>query len=93
MIGPKDIEKLAELSRMKITDEERDSLLKDIDPILEYVSQLNEATEGASSFNLPEHRGVMREDGEPHESGLWTKEILEQAPEAEGGFVKVKKIL
>lgn len=93
MIGPKDIEKLSELSRMKITEEERDSLLKDIDPILEYVSQLNEATERSDSFVLSEHRGIMREDGDPHESGIWTKEILEQAPAREGEMIKVKKIL
>ncbi len=93
MIGPKDIEKLAELSRMKIDEKERDSLLKDIDPILEYVSQLNEAVEGSPSFVLPEHRGIMREDGEPHESGVWTKEILEQAPDKDGDLIKVKKIL
>ena len=36
---------------------------------------------------------VMREDVNPHESGLYTEKILEQAPTREGNYIKVKKIL
>jgi hypothetical protein len=35
----------------------------------------------------------MREDGEPHESGIYTQKILEQAPAREKDYIKVKKIL
>ena len=36
---------------------------------------------------------VMREDKDPHEAGLYTEKILEQAPAREGDYIKVKKIL
>lgn len=36
---------------------------------------------------------VMREDGEPHESGLYTEKLLSAAPQREGQYIKVKKIL
>jgi len=35
----------------------------------------------------------MREDVKPHESGIYTKKVLEQAPMNEGYYIKVKKIL
>ncbi len=35
----------------------------------------------------------MREDAFPHESGIHTEALLNNAPEREGMFLKVKKIL
>jgi Asp-tRNA(Asn)/Glu-tRNA(Gln) amidotransferase C subunit len=35
----------------------------------------------------------MRDDNGAHESGEYSKEILEQAPNKEGNYIKVKKIL
>lgn len=36
---------------------------------------------------------VMREDTEPHESGIYTEKLLSAAPQREGQYIKVKKIL
>ncbi|MCH7756645.1 hypothetical protein IIC45_00975, partial [Patescibacteria group bacterium] len=36
---------------------------------------------------------VMREDKDPHESGVFTDVLLEAMPKEEKGFLKVKKIL
>lgn len=92
MIGKKDIEKLATLARINIADKEIDSLTGEMDSILEYVKQIEEVS-GGELGEVSQLSNVMRDDGEPHESGIYTKDILEQAPETEGGYIKVKKIL
>lgn len=42
MITEKDVENLAELSRIRLTAGERESALKDLEKILAYVAELNE---------------------------------------------------
>ncbi|HEU4677472.1 MAG TPA: Asp-tRNA(Asn)/Glu-tRNA(Gln) amidotransferase subunit GatC [Candidatus Paceibacterota bacterium] len=89
-----DIEHLAKLSRIALSDAEADSLAGDISKILAYVGDIEKATGAAA----PEKKvgplnTVMREDGEPHESGIYTDALLKAAPERQGPYVKVKKIL
>ncbi len=97
MITKTDIEKLAKLSRLKLTEAEKEKYLKDMESILAYVGQINKivptfakATAG-SAKDLP--KNVMREDDKPHESGIFTDALLKLAPRSEGNRVKVKKIL
>jgi aspartyl-tRNA(Asn)/glutamyl-tRNA(Gln) amidotransferase subunit C len=44
MLEVKDIEKLAKLARIELTEEEKQTLLKEVDPILNYVAQLKEVS-------------------------------------------------
>jgi aspartyl-tRNA(Asn)/glutamyl-tRNA(Gln) amidotransferase subunit C len=94
MITIKDIEKLAELSRVAISPEEKEAFRKDMDSILGYVDQVQKV-----SANLSEEkkagilRNVMREDSNPHESGIYTETLISAAPKREGNYLKVKKIL
>ena len=87
--------KLAKLARIEIVDEEAESLSHEFAAILNYVGEVK----GVSSeqhTNKLEYVGmfnVMREDGEPHESMMYTEKILAQAPAKEGNYIKVKKIL
>ncbi len=96
MIDIKDVEKLAELSRIKLTEEEKQKFGKEIDSILAYVNQIQEVA-GASALEQPvvgEVRNVMRPDAaNPNESGLNTESILAEAPARDGDLLKVKKIL
>lgn len=86
---------LAKLARIAISDTEAESLSHEFDYILNYVSEVKKvATEEHS--NILKNVGVfnvMREDGEPHESGIYTEKILNEAPAREGNYLKVKKIL
>lgn len=94
MISEKDIEKLAELSRIEISPEEKAGFAKEIDSILAYVGQIQEAktSDDKTEIILP-LRNVFREDKEPHETGKFTDELLKEVPKTENGYVKVKKIL
>lgn len=106
-IEKKDVEKLAALARITIPENEIEKVRADMEVILAYVSQINEANDlvaagsvHGTSFDLPpkqQHnfgvKNVMREDGQPHETGIYTEKILASAPNTEKGYIKVKKIL
>ncbi len=86
---------LAKLARIEIADAEAESLAQEFESILKYVGEVKSVNQESGIKNQEEFpiRNVMREDGAPHESGLYTEKILEQAPAREGNFIKVKKIL
>jgi len=95
MISADDVKKLARLSRLALTDEEAEKLADDMGSILAYVDTLRKVSlpakpRGSVYFD---EVNVMREDGEPHESGMYTEELLAQAPRREGNYLKVKKII
>lgn len=94
-ISKGDIQKLAELSRIELSGEELEKLQGDVDSILSYIDAIQqvELPEGVSVSPHLDLENVMREDGEPHEPGIFTEKMLSQAPRREGNFMQVKKIL
>jgi len=88
-----DVLKLSKLSRIEISDNETEDLAKDLSSILDYVGKINEVVGEAGEPEIGEVHNVFREDTEPHESGLYTKDLLDSAPNREGDYFKVKKIL
>ena len=89
-----DIRQLANLARIEITDEEVKSYKKEFTDILGYVDQIkNASTEDGGQIESVTVRNVFREDAESHESGLYTEDILNSAPESKDGYVKVQKVL
>jgi aspartyl-tRNA(Asn)/glutamyl-tRNA(Gln) amidotransferase subunit C len=93
MIEKKHIEILLELSRLRVEEEEKEKLVKDLDSIIEYVGHVNDVEiEGTDAEKMPVHN-VLREDQEPHAEGMFTEDLLREVPEGEDGFIKVQKIL
>lgn len=91
-----DVEHLAGLARIAISDSEKELLRHDLEEILAYVSQIKEVESGklkVESGEQGELYNVMREDINPHESGMFTEDILRQAPSRKGDRIAVKKIL
>ncbi len=87
----KDIEKLADLAKIELTEQEKESLVKDLDGVLAYVKQI----ESVEVENIePEYlnKNVWRED-EKKDSVFSRDLIINQFPDKQDGFVKVKKIL
>jgi aspartyl-tRNA(Asn)/glutamyl-tRNA(Gln) amidotransferase subunit C len=95
MITTADIEKLASLARIKISEEGKESMTKDIESILEYVGQVKNIKQDSvsESKNVPLVHNVMREDVVTNVSGAHTEDLLSAAPHREGNYLKVKKIL
>lgn len=93
MISKNDIKKLAKLARIAISDAEVESIAKDAEAILGYVFDVGVergAREGHSHTAL---LNVMRDDAAPHESGIYTKRLLQAAPKHLGGHIAVRKVI
>ena len=92
MVNKEEIINLANLARIKITDEEAESLSSELDSILDYVGQIKNA-KTSEVLNNPVLKNIMREDVPTNEDGEYTEDILNNAPSREGKYLKVKKIL
>jgi len=62
MLEKKDIEKLANLSRIEVEEGEKEILLKDLESVLGYVSEIKEVVMGDVEPEAGLLRNVMRED-------------------------------
>jgi len=94
-----DVKKLAEMARIDMSDIEMETMAKDFDPILAYVGQVQEVLKSnntESSLKKDEDyllHNIMREDIATNKTGGYTEQILANAPDTQGGFLKVKQIL
>lgn len=87
----KDVENLAKLARIELSEDEKTSILSDMKGILEYVKQI-EAVEVGDVKNEDSLVNAWRED--KTESRDFSHELItKQFPDAQDGFLKVKKIL
>lgn len=94
MITVTEVEKLAQLARIKLDDAEKKSLTKEIDSILAYVDQIKKATVDVDYTPLPGAvHNAMRDDVAQTISSESREAILNEAPDREGDFVAVKKII
>ena len=94
MITTQDIEKLATLARIKVSNEEKQSLTKEIDSILAYVDQIKKATVAMDYTPTPGAVHNVTRPDEPRTISSEDRErILDEAPDREGNFVAVQKIL
>ena len=92
-IGVKDVEYVARLARLMLSDEEKDEFAVQLDDIVTYMGKLNEVdTRGVESTShaIP-IKNVFRDD-EVRES-LPREPSLGNAPETDRGFYKVPKII
>lgn len=98
MLSKEEIKRLADLARIEIADSEAANLSTEVDAVLDYVKSIqefnpdraeleNEVREGLGVLN------VMREDENPNESGVYSKELIAEFPNKNGDYLKVKKIL
>ena len=89
----KDVEHLAGLARIAISDNEKEVLRHDLEEILAYVSQVKEVAAERGAPSVGDVRNVMRDDRDPHEAGMFTEDLLSAAPMRAGNRLLVKKIL
>lgn len=88
-----EVEKIAQLAKLKFSDEEKIKLQKDMNQVLGYIEQLNELdlTDVEPLENINETENVMRED----EVKVWlsTEDALKNAPSKTQKFFKVPKVI
>ena len=104
-VTDKDVQYVADLANLELTPDERTRMLRDLNSILEYVDRLNELdtanvtpmAQVSDRYGVPEKKGTakfayaMRPDvlGQC----LDRKLAIENAPESNGTFFKVPKVI
>jgi aspartyl-tRNA(Asn)/glutamyl-tRNA(Gln) amidotransferase subunit C len=108
-VTEKDVAYVADLANLELTDEERAGMLRDLNSILEYVDRLNEldtsdvppmaqvsdrygvdeTKQGSDRFAYASREDVLEglRKSLPHE------EALANAPDADGQFFRVPKVI
>jgi len=94
MITTQELDNLANLARIKLTDEDKKSLIKEFDSILGYVDQLKKVdvsldTEG----RVGAVKNVARPDEVISTSAADREGLLSEAPDREADFIAVKKMI
>ncbi len=89
-----EIKKLANLSRIKLGDEEAESLRGELEKILGYVDQLSDVdTKGVEpTSQVTGLVNQMRPDKE-EDYGTTHGDLLKSAPDQKDGYIKVRKVL
>ena len=93
-VSEKDVLYVADLANLELTPEERTRMVRDLSSILTYIGHLNEL----DTANAPpmaqvstQYVGPQRED--TLRSSLAHSEALKNAPETDGDFFKVPKVI
>ena len=97
MLNKKEVEKIAELARLGINEEEKEKFAKDLSSVIGYIQKLSEVnvekvepmTGGTNLEN------VVRKDDETKDitTDEMKADIVNAAPDKENGYFKVPSIL
>ena len=88
-ISEQEVKKIAELSRLSLTNEELKKRTKDMNNILDYMDTLNEIdTENVEElYNVHDMNNSLREDN--YESSLDKKDVLANSPNSNSDYIEV----
>ena len=94
-ITRKDVDYVARLARLKLTDEEKEKFTLQLESIISYIDQLKEVDTAniQPTSHVLELKNAWREDKTLKSSGELLEDILKNAPDREGNFFKVKKVI
>lgn len=89
-----DVQKLAKLSALTLTDEQVEKMSQELTEILHYVEQLNEIdTEGVEpTYQVNGLENVTRVD-EIIDYGIDQADLLKNAPQQQNGSLKVPRVI
>jgi len=95
MISIKDTEHIAKLSRLDLSESEKKKFSSELSSVLDYIEKLKEidTSQALPTAQVTGLKNVMREDKIDNEESKKTRgKILENAPERDGDFIKVKAV-
>jgi aspartyl-tRNA(Asn)/glutamyl-tRNA(Gln) amidotransferase subunit C len=95
-VNVEDVERVAELAHLELKPEETTRMLIDLNAILDYVAELNELdTSGIEPLaQVNELEGFVSEPRpDAHEPSLKRAVVMPEAPETDGVFFKVPKVI
>ena len=88
-ISEQEVKKIAELSRLSLTNEELKKRTEDMNNILDYMDTLNEIdTENVEElYNVHDMNNSLREDS--YESSMDKKDVLANSPNSNSDYIEV----
>lgn len=93
MISKKQVEHIAHLARLKLSEKEKEKFSKELSQILDFVEKLNEVDVlGVEPFMAGEIVGVSREDKAVPKSEELVNKLMANVPNKSGRLVKTRKI-
>lgn len=92
-LTPEQVAHIASLAKLSFSDEEKVQMAKELDAVLTYIEKLNELdTENVEPLShTSELTNVMRSD--EVKSSLSPDEAVDNAPNKQGSFFKVPKVI
>jgi aspartyl-tRNA(Asn)/glutamyl-tRNA(Gln) amidotransferase subunit C len=92
-----DVERVAELAHLELAPEEVEPMLRDLNAILDYVAELNEldtsGIEPLAQVGELENAVIPQPRPDRLEPSLDRAAVMAQAPETDGAFFKVPKVI
>lgn len=93
-----EVERVAELAHLELTPDETGRMLTDLNAILDYIAELNELdTKGveplAQISELGDAVGTMAPRPDLPQTSLPRTAVMPDAPESDGTFFKVPKVI
>ncbi len=92
-IDKKEVEKLAHLARLEFTEEEKESMVSDMDKILGFVEKINELEleDVKPLVYMNEEENTLREDEVVEQATK--EEALKNAPDRDTDYFRVPKVV
>lgn len=94
-ISVKEVERVARLARIKLTEKEKEKLKGDLSRILDYFEKMKEVDAGNADLilSIAGLTNVFRKDENPLSAEAdKIKKMIGQAPERQENFVKTKPV-
>ena len=94
LLSQKDVEHIAKLARIQLTDTEKKKLVSELSSILSYIDQLKEVdTKGVPpTAQVTGLTDVLRDDVAIQQSVDIREQLLNAAPKRTGDFVETKAV-
>lgn len=96
-VSLQDVQRVAELAHLELTPDETQSMLHDLNEILDYVAQLNELDTNSvaplTQVSELEGAGESSDRADAVRPSLDRRLVMQEAPETDRVFFKVPKVI
>lgn len=93
MLSPQEIDKIASLARLGLSEEEKSRFAKELSEVIDYFKKLQELDTSRVDLNLSETENTNRTRLDKSKDFSSQEKILANAPMREDTFIKVKSVL
>ncbi len=93
MISKEEVEHIAKLARLELTEKEVEKMQKDLSEILDYFDLLKKASKVKVQPASAEGYGAARKDEVLPRDASSAEKLIAAAPDKKDGYIKVKAIM